>query len=104
MYAIVQTGGKQYQVSPGDVIRVEKLSTDVGQTVDLDTVLLVNDGETLHIGKPTLENARVTAKVLEHDKAKKVIVFKFKRRKNYRKKNGHRQEFTRIRVEDIVTS
>lgn len=104
MYAILQTGGKQYQVSPGDVLEVEKLPYPTGETIELDHVLLVRDGENLHVGRPKLDNARVKATVLDHDRGKKIVVFKMKRRKNYRRKQGHRQDFTRIRVEEIVTA
>ncbi|MBI1389137.1 MAG: 50S ribosomal protein L21 [bacterium] len=103
MYAIVQTGGKQFQVSPGDILEVEKLKADAGEEILLDQVLLIRDGENLQIGKPTVANAAVKAKVMAHDRGKKVIVFKLKRRKNYRRKKGHRQDFTRIRVVEIVT-
>lgn len=102
MYAIVQTGGKQYQVTPGAIINVEKLDADKGQEVTLDQVLLVNDGENVKVGAPLVANSLVKATVVSHDKAKKIIIFKFKRRKNYRRKNGHRQPFTRIRINEIV--
>lgn len=104
MYAIVQTGGKQFQVAKGDILEIEKIDAQEGDQVSLDQVLLVRDGENLTIGQPVVENASVKAKVLAHDKAKKVLVFKFKKRKQYRRTNGHRQQFTRIRIEDIVTS
>lgn len=102
MYAIVQTGGKQYQVAPGDMLDVEKIDAAVGETVELSQVLLIRDGENLLVGKPTVENASIKAKVLTHDRRKKVIVFKLKRRKGYRRKQGHRQDFTRIRIEQIL--
>lgn len=101
MYAIVRTGGKQYQVASGDQLRVEKLEGMVGDTVALDDVLLVADGEDVKVGQPVLENARVTAKIAEQGKAKKVIVFKKKRRKGYRLKNGHRQSYTALKIEEI---
>lgn len=103
MYAIVQTGGKQFQVAKGDILEIEKLDAAAGDQVSLDQVLLIRDGETLQIGQPTVENASVKAKVLAHDRAKKIIVFKFKKRKQYRRTQGHRQSFTRIKIEDIVT-
>ncbi len=104
MYAIVQTGGKQFQVAKGDILEIEKLDAQEGDQVSLDQVLLIRDGETLQIGRPVVENASVKAKVLAHDKGKKVVVFKFKRRKQYRRTKGHRQHLTRIKIEDIVTS
>ncbi|WP_353894315.1 50S ribosomal protein L21 [Proteinivorax hydrogeniformans] len=101
MYAVIKTGGKQYKVSEGDVIKVEKLFADVEETVEINDVLAVANGEELKVGTPLVEGAKVQAKVLEHDKAKKVYVFKFKRRKKYRRKQGHRQPFTRILIEKI---
>ncbi len=102
MYAIVRTGGKQYQVSPGSIIAVEKLNAEAGQDITLDEVLLINDGENVVVGKPTIEGGSVTAKVIGQEKAKKIKVFKFKRRKQYRKMQGHRQQHTRIRIQDIL--
>ncbi len=102
MYAIVRTGGKQYQVASGDQLRVEKVEGNVGDTIDLDDVLMVADGSDVKIGKPNLESAKVTAKIVEHGKAKKVIVFKRKRRKGYRLKRGHRQPYTAITIEQIT--
>ncbi|MFO7152272.1 MAG: 50S ribosomal protein L21 [Bacillota bacterium] len=104
MYAIIETGGKQYRVSEGDVIRVEKLCAQEGETVELDRVLAVSDGEKLTVGQPVLENAKVTATVLKHGKGKKIIVFKYKPKKNYRRKKGHRQPYTEIRIEKIELS
>ena len=101
MYAIVRTGGKQYQVAPGDRVRVEKLAGDVGDTVELDDVLMVVDGEETKIGQPVLEGAKVTAQITEQGKAKKIVVFKKKRRKGYQVKKGHRQLFTALEVKDI---
>lgn len=101
MYAIVRTGGKQYQVKCGDQVRVEKLEGNVGDTVDLSDVLMVVDGEEVKIGQPVLENAKVTAKIAEQGKDKKVIVFKKKRRKGYRLKKGHRQSYTALKIEEI---
>ncbi len=102
MYAIVRAGGKQYQVKSGDRLRVEKLEGNVGDTVDLDDVLMVVDGEDVKIGKPVLENAKVVAKIHEQGKAKKVVVFKRKRRKGYRLKRGHRQLYTGLTIEQIT--
>ncbi|AKC63799.1 50S ribosomal protein L21 [Clostridium sporogenes] len=102
MYAVVVTGGKQYKVAEGDVLYVEKLTADVDSTVELDNVLLVgkDNGETV-VGKPMVEGAKVTAKVLAQGKAKKVVVFKYKPKKDYRKKQGHRQPYTKIQIEKI---
>lgn len=101
MYAIVRTGGKQYQVACGDQLRVEKLDGVVGDTIALDDVLLIADGEEIEVGQPVLENAKVTAKIAEQGRAKKVIVFKKKRRKGYRLKKGHRQSYTALKIEEI---
>ncbi len=101
MYAIVKTGGKQYQVAIGDRLRVEKLEGAVGDTVELDDVLMVADGDQVQIGRPVVENAKVVAKIAEQGKAKKVIIFKKKRRKGYRLKKGHRQMYTAIQIQEI---
>ncbi|MBP7926635.1 MAG: 50S ribosomal protein L21 [Desulfobulbus sp.] len=101
MYAIVRTGGKQYQVEAGDTLRVEKLQGEVGDTVELDDVLLVVDGETVTIGQPVVEGAKVVAKVLEQGRHKKIIVFKKKRRQGYQVKKGHRQMYTALKIETI---
>ncbi|MGI6566308.1 MAG: 50S ribosomal protein L21 [Firmicutes bacterium] len=100
MFAIVQTGGKQYKVREGDVIRVEKLPVEAGEQVTLDEVLMVH-GEETKIGKPLVEGASVVARVQRNAKAKKIIVFKYKPKKNYRKKTGHRQPFTELVIEKI---
>jgi large subunit ribosomal protein L21 len=101
MYAIVRTGGKQYQVASGDQVRVEKLEGSVGDSIDLNDVLMVADGEEIKIGQPVLDNAKVTATIAEQGKEKKVIIFKKKRRKGYRLKKGHRQSYTALKIEDI---
>jgi large subunit ribosomal protein L21 len=101
MYAVVVSGGKQYKVREGDVLRVEKLSGQVGDPVSFDDVLLYSDGENVQIGQPRLESAKVTARVIEQGKARKIIVFKFKRRKRYRRKQGHRQHFTAVKIDGI---
>ena len=101
MYAIIRTGGKQYQVAQGDQLRVESLTGSVGDTVELEDVLLVADGENVKIGQPQVEGAKVTAKIVEQCKAKKVLVYKKKRRKGYEVKNGHRQLYTALRIEGI---
>lgn len=100
MYAVIQTGGKQYKVTEGDVIYVEKLDADVDSVVTLDKVLAVG-GEELKVGSPLVEGASVEAKVLRQAKAKKVIVFKFKSKKGYRRKQGHRQPYTKLQIEKI---
>ena len=101
MYAVLSTGGKQYRVQEGDVIFVEKLNADVDSTVELTEVLAVSNGETLKVGTPVVEGAKVVAKVIAQGKAKKVTVFKYKAKKDYRKKNGHRQPYTKLVVEKI---
>ncbi|WLD87594.1 50S ribosomal protein L21 [Stomatobaculum sp. F0698] len=100
MYAIIATGGKQYKVSEGDIIRVEKLGVEAGQKVTFDQVLAVNNGE-LTVGAPTVSGASVSATVLREAKAKKVIVYKYKAKLGYHKKNGHRQLFTQVKIDKI---
>ena len=100
MYAIIATGGKQYTVSEGDEIRVEKLGLNAGDTVTFDQVLFVNDGSA-KVGDPTVKGATVTATVVSEGKGKKVIVNKYKRKTGYHKKNGHRQLFTKVKIEKI---
>ncbi len=100
MYAIIATGGKQYKVSEGDIIKVEKLGMEDGEKVVFDQVLAVNDGN-LSIGTPTVAGATVTATVLGEGKARKVIVYKYKSKTGYHKKNGHRQLFTKLKIESI---
>jgi large subunit ribosomal protein L21 len=102
MYAIVETGGKQYRVQRGQIIDVERLPAEVGEEVELGQVLLVADDGEVKVGQPTVEGAKVHATVLRHDKARKIIVFKYKPKKRYRRKAGHRQHFTRLRIEEIV--
>ncbi|RMF94440.1 MAG: 50S ribosomal protein L21 [Candidatus Schekmanbacteria bacterium] len=101
MYAVVQTGGKQYTVSPGDLIKVEKIEGKPGDTIVLNEVLFVSDGKETKIGNPFVENASVNAELVETVKDKKVIVFKFKRRKNYRRKKGHRQIVSLLKIKEI---
>jgi large subunit ribosomal protein L21 len=101
MYAVLVTGGKQYRVQEGDVLFVEKLNAEVETTVELNQILAVGKEEGLIVGKPLVEGAKVVAKVLAQGKAKKIIVFKFKRKKDYRKKQGHRQAYTKIQIEKI---
>jgi large subunit ribosomal protein L21 len=102
MFAVIRTGGKQYKVAKDDVIFVEKLAAEEGASVTLDDVLLVTDGETTTAGSPVLSGASVTATVLEQKRGDKVLVFKKKRRHNYRRKNGHRQYLTVLRITDIA--
>jgi large subunit ribosomal protein L21 len=101
MYAVVNTGGKQYKVMKGETLRIEKIPGEVGSPVTFDKVLMVADGENIRVGQPVLENVAVQAQIVEQDKAKKILVFKYKRRKRYRRKNGHRQPFTAIRIDGI---
>ena len=100
MYAIIATGGKQYKVQEGDVIKVEKLGVVAGETVTFDQVLVVSDSE-FKVGTPTVAGASVTATVVAEGKAKKVIVYRYKRKTGYHKKNGHRQPFTQVKIEKI---
>ena len=102
MFAIIQTGGKQYRVSPGDVLRVEHLPGERGDEVLLEQVLLVADGDAIKVGQPLVAGARVVSEILRQGKAKKIIVFKKKRRKKMRRKQGHRQLFTALEIKDIV--
>ena len=101
MYAIMTSGGKQYQVKEGDVLRLEKIDGEVGASVSFDQVLMVSDGEEVQLGRPVLEGAAVHALIVEQDREKKIVVFKFKRRKRYRKKQGHRQPYTAVRIDRI---
>ena len=100
MYAIIATGGKQYKVAEGDVIKVEKLSAEKDSVVSFDQVLAVNNGD-LKIGNPTVAGATVSATVIEEGKGKKVIVYKYKRKTGYHKKNGHRQAYTKVNIDKI---
>jgi large subunit ribosomal protein L21 len=104
MFAVVKTGGKQYRVTEGDVIKVEKLEGDVGKNITLDEVLMIGDEKGVKVGEPLLKGASVTADVLEQKKDKKITVFKKKRRQNYRRKKGHRQEITVLRVKSIAAT
>ncbi len=100
MYAIIATGGKQYKVAEGDVIRVEKLGAEAGSTYTFDRVLAVG-GESLTVGNPTVAGATVSASVIGDGKGKKVIVYKYKRKTGYHKKNGHRQQYTEVKIDKI---
>jgi large subunit ribosomal protein L21 len=101
MYAVVATGGKQYRVEEGEVLKVEKLPGEVGEEIVLNDVLLYSDGENVNIGQPKVDGASVKAEIVEQGRLKKVIIFKYKRRKRYRKKQGHKQHFTDIRIKQI---
>lgn len=101
MYAVIETGGKQYRVSTGDIIRIERLSADAGSSVTFDRVLMVG-GDAPKVGSPVVEGSVVTAEVEAHGKADKVTIIKFKRRQKYRRKNGHRQQYTQVRITDIT--
>lgn len=102
MYAVIQTGGKQYRVANGDVITVEKLAGDAGSTLSIEPVLMVNDGKATQVGAPVIEGASVTAEVVEQTRGDKIVVFKKKRRQGYRRTMGHRQDLTVLRVLDVT--
>jgi large subunit ribosomal protein L21 len=102
VYAIIQTGGKQYRVSPGDVLRVERLPGEQGDQVVLDQVLMVGDGDDLKVGQPLVADASVKGQILSQGKAKKILVYKKKRRKNYRRTQGHRQLYTALQIQEIL--
>lgn len=101
MYAVIETGGKQYRVQEGDVIKVEKLKVSAGDDVAFDRVLILSDGQTVQVGAPVLENAKVFGTVVENGKGEKVIIFKYKSKKDYRKKQGHRQPYTMIKIDSL---
>lgn len=101
MYAVIQTGGKQYRVAQGDTLRVEKLAADPGAAIELDKVLMLGEGEDVKVGKPYVEGGKVTATVKAHGRSKKVKIIKFKRRKQYLKRQGHRQWYTELEVTGI---
>ena len=101
MYAIVENGGKQYRITEGETIQVERLEGNIGDLVYLDKVLALGSGNDLKVGSPYLEGARVKAKILDQGKGKKIIIYKYKPKKNYRRKKGHRQPFTRLFIEEI---
>ena len=102
MYAVIETGGKQYRVSEGDVITVEKLNVEDGANVELDKVLILGEGSDIQVGSPYIQGAKIMGRVVENGKAKKVVIFKYKSKKDYRKKQGHRQLFTEFKIDQIV--
>ena len=102
MYAVIRTGGKQYRVTPNDVIEVERLAAEAGTAVEISEVLALNDKKSTVIGTPLVDGARVAATVLEHTRGDKVIIFKKRRRKNYRRRTGHRQNYTMLRIDEIL--
>ncbi len=104
MYAVVKTGGKQYKVAKGDVIKVERLDGDAGDVIQLDEILMIGDGSKVTVGEPMISGAAIAAEILEQGRAKKVIVFKKRRRQNYRRKKGHKQHLSVLRVTDIMAS
>lgn len=101
MYAVIETGGKQYRVQQGDVITVEKLKVEAGDRVTFDKVLVVNDGTEVKVGTPSVNGAAISGTVVENGKGKKVIIFKYKSKKDYRKKQGHRQPYTMIKIDEF---
>ena len=101
MYAVVATGGKQYRVQEGDTLRIEKIPGEVGADVAFDKVLMVSDGDDVKVGQPVVENAVVNGTIVEQGKGRKILVFKYKRRKRYRRKQGHRQLFTAVKIGTI---
>jgi large subunit ribosomal protein L21 len=102
MYAVVKTGGKQYKVAPGEKLKVEQIPADVGAEVILDEVLMVGDGDAIRVGQPTVAGAAVKAIVVAHGRGEKIRIFKMRRRKHYQKHQGHRQNYTELRIEAIV--
>ena len=102
MYAVLETGGKQYKVMVGQTLDVERLEAEVGDTIELAQILMIVDEGDIKVGKPVLKSASVKATVVEHDKGRKVIVFKYRAKERYRVKKGHRQEYTRLRIDDIT--
>jgi len=101
MYAVVATGGKQYKVQEGEILRIEKLTGEIGSQVAFDQVLMLSDGENVKVGQPVLEGVQVKGHIIEQGKHKKILVFKYKRRKRYRRKQGHRQPFTAVKIDAI---
>ena len=101
MYAVIQTGGKQYRVAEGDTLKVEKIVADTGATVELDKVLMIADGDSVKVGRPYIEGGKITATVNAHGRGKKVQILKFRRRKHHMKRQGHRQAYTELEITDV---
>jgi len=101
MYAVIKTGGKQYRVTPGDILKVETLKAEVGDTINFEEVLMIADGDNITVGTPTIASAKVAAEVIAHGRAKKVEIVKFRRRKHHQKRTGHRQNFTQVQIQNI---
>ena len=102
MYAVIRTGGKQYRVEEGDVVKIEKIDGERGSELTFDDVLLVGNDDETHVGTPTVAGASVNGTIVKQDRDKKIVVFKFRRRKNYIRKQGHRQSYTRVRINGIA--
>ena len=101
MYAVIKTGGKQYRVSPGDMLKVESIDAEVGATIDFEEIMMIANGEDITVGTPTIASAKVAALVVAHGRAKKVEIVKFRRRKHHQKRTGHRQNFTQVQIQNI---
>ena len=102
MYAVIETGGKQYRVEPGDTVLVERLDGQAGDGVEFGEVLLIADDESVAVGRPRVDGAKVTGEIVQHGLGEKLIVYKFRRRKDYRRKNGHRQVYTAVKIHNVV--
>lgn len=102
MYAVIETGGKQYRVEAGQTLVVEKLTGEPGDAIEFDRVLLLSSDEAVAVGRPVIEGAKVTGQIVEQTKGEKLVVYKFKRRKDYRRRNGHRQQLTAVKINDVV--
>ena len=102
MYAVIRSGGKQYRVAPGETVRLEKLAGEVGAKVELGDVLLIENDGNIQVGNPLIANAKIQATVVEHDREKKIRVFKKKRKKQYRRTQGHRQDYTAVRIDTLL--
>ena len=102
MYAVIESGGKQHRVEPGEVLQLEKLNIDAGDTVDFDKVMMIGEGDKVQIGAPYVDGGKVTAEVIKHGRGDKVTIIKMKRRKHYRRQAGHRQHYTEVKITDIT--
>ena len=102
MYAVIESGGKQHKVVPGEVLQLEKLNVDAGGTIDFDKVMMIGEGENITIGAPYVDGGKVSAEVLSHGRADKVTIIKMRRRKHYRRQAGHRQHYTEVKITDIT--